>query len=103
MKEKIFAAALATALCTATQAGGNAAPATGLSLRDAALSAARQSVVPGDPTREPSGAALARGTSYPLSRTFMLGNTDVSLDFCSGAHLLMTSNPDSVIELVQHP
>jgi hypothetical protein len=99
----------------AAQAGGEAMSATGRSLRESALLAARQRAVVETASREeassgarsvPSGdvAINARSiTSDPLSYTFKLNSTDVTLDFCSGAHLLMTSNLDSVTELIVHP
>lgn len=102
---------------TVAQAGGDVAPVTGASLREAALSAARQrSVVEAafresaqDANRneahnEKSRSAIAeRDAVDPLSYTFKLNNTDVTLDFCSGTHLLMTSNLDSVTEVIVRP
>ena len=90
-------------------AGAEPMPASGADLREAALTAARQrSVVEAasrDEARDSSQrAAVARSmTSDPLSYTLKLNNTEVSLDFCSGAHLLMTSNLDSVTELIARP
>lgn len=99
------------------QAGGEAVPASGADLRDVALSAARQRSVVEAAFRE-SAKDAARGDANneklrptsaerdavdPLSYTFKLRNTDVTLDFCSGTHLLMTSNLDSVTEVIVRP
>jgi hypothetical protein len=87
-------------------------PVTGADLREAALTAARQrSVVEVASRDEAWGAAqdapfhaVARSmTSDPLNYTRKFRNTEVSLDFCSGSHLLMTSNLDSVTELIARP
>ena len=90
-------------------AGAEPMPASGADLREAALTAARQRSVVEAASRDEArgtaqGAAVIRNmTSDPLSYTLKLNNTEVSLDFCSGAHLLMTSNLDSVTELIARP
>ena len=93
-------------------AGAEPMPASGADLREIALTAARQrSVVEAASRDEAKGTAqgapfhvVARSmSSDPLSYTLKLNNTEVSLDFCSGTHLLMTSNLDSVTELIARP
>lgn len=90
-------------------AGAEPMPASGADLREAALTAARQRSVVEAASRDEAmgtaqGVAVARSmTSDPLSYTRKFNNTEVSLDFCSGSHLLMTSNLDSVTELIARP
>jgi len=112
----LIAVLFATGMAVA-QAGGEAVPASGADLREVALSAARQrSVVEAafresakDAARNDSNKDQSRTVSGerdvvdPLSYTFRLRNTDVTLDFCSGTHLLMTSNLDSVTEVIVRP
>ena len=87
---------------TAVQAGAEALPVSGEYLREAALIAARQRAVVEAASRETAmDAARNPGTATaPLSYTRSFGNTEVTFDFCSGSHLLMTSNLDSVTELI---
>ena len=98
----LFAAGVAAA-------GAEPMSVSGADLREAALTAARQrSVVEAASRDEAKGAAPVASaahsmTSDPLSYTLKLNNTAVSLDFCSGSHLLMTSNLDSVTELIARP
>lgn len=86
----------------AAQAGTEAVPASGEQLREVALAAARQRAVVEAASREiAKDVARSPGTaSGPLSYTRSFGNTGVTFDLCSGSHLLMTSNLDSVTELI---
>lgn len=91
--------------CGVAHAGGTAVSANGFSLREAALAAARQSASLEDraPMVSAAPAIDASRVSDPLSYARPLGDTLVTLDFCTGAHLLTTNNLDAVTELVQHP
>jgi hypothetical protein len=100
-----FTVMLCGVVCGAAHAGNDAVSASGLSLREAALTAARHRVDVEDPAPMASaGVVTDTGPiSGPLGYALRLGDTLVTLDFCAGTHLLTTNNLDAATELFQHP
>lgn len=95
---------LFAAAASAAQAGAEA-PGAGLSLRESALIAARQRSVVEAASREAAMSAVDSRSvmSDPLSYTLKLKDTALTLDFCTGSHLLMTNHLDPLTELIVHP